>query len=49
MKSEVIYPKHKVIDLKDKLIGMPDMKKSMSTAELKAAVVWLFQYLGIKM
>ena len=41
--------KHKVIDPKDKLAGMPDMKKNMNLTELKAAVVWLFEYLGIKM
>ena len=48
MKSEVIYPKHKVIDPKTKQAGKPDMGKNMSTAELKAAVKWLFEYLGLK-
>lgn len=40
--------KHKVIDPKTKQTGKPDMDKNMNVTELKAAVKWLFEYLGIK-
>lgn len=40
--------KHKVIDPRTKEIGKPDLSKNMNVSELKAAVAWLFEYLGIK-
>jgi len=39
--------KHKLVKKADKETGKPDTAKSMSSAEVKDAVVWLFKYLGL--
>lgn len=39
--------KHKLIKPEDKEAGKPDMSKNMSSAEVKDALAWLYQYLGL--
>ena len=40
--------KHKLIKPADKETGKPDMSQSMNVSELKAAVKWLMEYVGLK-
>jgi len=38
---------HKLIKPADKEAGKPDMTKPMSSSEVKDALAWLFQYIGL--
>ncbi len=40
--------KHKLIKPSDKLTGKPDLTKNMTVAELKAAVKWLMEFVGLE-